>query len=178
MHLLYQVTRHLDLYSQRNLFLCSTQLYNKWHLHIATDNTVWRYIQSCIDIIAANISSGICSSASLCLTLKELSGREQNRRFDAALKFCPSGRPSTMMIACWPPSLQLQGIGRLYPDLQWTEMTKDQFWHRLAALPARVAHALFEIASANKAGCDDLKAQGQQLCTSKRNDKKRKHDAV
>ena len=91
--LLYQVTRHLDLHSQRNLCLCSPQLYYKWHLQIALNDSVWQFIQSCTEIIAETMSSGLCRSASLCYVLKALSGQRPDRGFDAALKFRPPGRP-------------------------------------------------------------------------------------
>ena len=122
-HLLYQVTGLLDIYSQRNLFLCSSQLYSRWHLQIPDDNFVWRYIRSCIDLIAANVSSGLCVSASLSFVLSDIiTGKHSDTRFTAALKFRPSNRDSTMMVArCQYPRL----------PLKWIEMTKDQFWHCL-----------------------------------------------
>ena len=108
------------------------------------------------------MSSGLCRSASLCFVLNDLSGQRPDRRFDAALKFRPSGRPSTMMIAQWHSAVQIDWGQD--PVLQWTEMTKDQFWHRLTALPEQMVDALFGIKSANgKVGFDDLKALGQQL---------------
>lgn len=44
---------------------------------------------------------------------------------------------------------------------QSLEVTKDQFWHRLTALP-EVTDALFGIAS-DRASCDDLRCLGQQV---------------
>ena len=156
--LLYQVTRHLDVQSQRNLFLCSSQLYSRWHLQVANGDSVWQFIRNCIDITAKSVSSGICTSASLTFDL--LCEDLQDRQYHTVISFWPSGRASTIRIA---------GRKAIWPDVilqsNWTEMTTDQFWHRLVGLPEHVKNPFFSIKSADGAGHDDIKALGQQLFT-------------
>lgn len=58
------------------------------------------------------------------------------------------------MISRWP------ALPRCSP--KWTEITKEQFWHCLTALPT-VADALLDMSLVDGAGYDDLHALGQQV---------------
>ena len=64
--LLYQVTSHLDVYTQRNLFLCSSQLYKTWHLQVAGDDSMWQFIRARVDLIAASTGFPVYTYGSLC----------------------------------------------------------------------------------------------------------------
>ena len=157
-HLLYRATQLLDLHSQHNLFLCSPQLYSKWYLQFVNADSLWQFIRSCIDLIAATLSAGVCNSGSLCFVSEEFHYNVPediplDSMFDAAFKFRPSGKPSTMMVTHWKVS-----------PLKWAEMTKDQLWHYLLGLP-RLMNALSGVSSANGVGYDILNALGQQLFT-------------
>lgn len=55
------------LCSYRNLFLCTSWLYSHRHLQLAEGDFVWHFNMRCIDVIAANLFSGICASASMSL---------------------------------------------------------------------------------------------------------------
>ena len=54
-HLIYEITRSLDFKSQRNLFMCSSQFYSKWQLHIP-DHEDWQSLDRSINLLA----KGLC----------------------------------------------------------------------------------------------------------------------
>ena len=154
--LLYQVTCHLDLYTQHNLFLCSSQLYKRWHLQVANDDSKWQFIKTCVDLIAVNTGvPGLCTYGSLRFITKQFGSSifqqdKQARALAATIKFRPSSGESTMMISC------------AYSNTNWIQMTKGQFWHRLTGL-AEVEDAVLKLTLAGESGCERLYALQQQL---------------
>lgn len=141
------MTGRLDPRSQRNLFVCSSQLYSKWHLQIDSSDTEWQFKRSCIDIIAANIPTGIRANLLLCW----------KKRRERAIKFRPSGRDTMQVAFCKNP------YDRAFMQSRWKEMTKDQFWHHLLGMPECMGNALFGIKSEAGAESDDISAVGQDL---------------
>ena len=154
--LLYQVTRHLDLHSQRSVFLCSSRLYRRWHLQIADDDSVWQFIRNCLDLVS---DPSVCTSGCLCLIprdfdMETVDWKGGDRIAHTTVKFRPSGKDSSCMVSRWPALPQRSS--------QWTEMIKERFWHCLTALP-KVADALLDISSMDGARYDDLQALGRQF---------------
>ncbi len=49
--LLLEVTKRLDVSSQRSLFLASSQLYSKWHLQIPEDDLEWHFLSWGLDTL-------------------------------------------------------------------------------------------------------------------------------
>ncbi len=48
--LLYEITRQLDLRSQQNLFMASSQLHSKWHLQISEPD--WQFFDWGLDLLS------------------------------------------------------------------------------------------------------------------------------
>ena len=140
-HTIHEVTKRLDLYSQRNLFLCSPHFYRMWQLHIAKDDKTWHDMHDCINLIETSLQAGACDKA--LLTIYGLS-----RAPAAIIVFHPSSTKSTFMIS----SVQTKS----------TEMTKDQFWHHLIGLP-NLRDVNLQLISKMGARHDGLKAFAKQI---------------
>ena len=160
LHLVYKITRTLDLRSQRNLFLCSSQLYSKWQLHVP-DDMQWQFVKHCVNLLGKAAAEGLCNASDSSISLN----------FGATL--------------CWYITCQDQqhsaqfNLKQVMPMVSdttdgpfWSGMTKDQLWHRLTGAP--------NLASAEFSGnsnpellprSDGMKAFAQQtfemLCTTK-----------
>ena len=121
-HLVYKIIRSLDLRSQRNLFLCSSQLYSKWQLHIPDDKH-WQFVQACINMLEKATANGLCDASSISLGFV--------------------GTSTGSVIGC----LAQQQSGHFHLEQisneshgitdgpRWSSMTKDQLWHRLTGAP-------------------------------------------
>ena len=62
LHLMYMITWSLDLRSQRNLFLCNSQLYSKWQLHVP-DHTEWQLIDLSVNLVETATFGGLCDTS-------------------------------------------------------------------------------------------------------------------
>ena len=72
LHLLYNIAQSLDLRSQRNLFLSSSQLYSKWQLHIP-DDVHRQFVRKCINVMEKASAGGQCDSALLSINFSAIS---------------------------------------------------------------------------------------------------------
>ena len=59
---MYKITRSLDLRSQRNVFLCSSQLYSKWQLHVP-DRTDSHLIELSVNLLETATFGGLCDTS-------------------------------------------------------------------------------------------------------------------
>ena len=147
------ITRSLDLKSQRNLFLCSSQLYSKWHLHVP-DHRDWQFVKRSISLLENATSQGLCLEGTrsyLCIVFKA-----QKHWIITSQKHKQSVRFS---------------LRRTFDDTAgWAGMTKDQLWHRLTGAP-ELAFAKMTCCSRPNPTSDQLKSLAQQtfdlLCTTK-----------
>ena len=157
LHVVYKITRSLDLRSQRNLFLCSSQFYSKWQLHVP-DDVSWQFAKQCVNLMEKASADGLLDfNSSISLD------------FGASL--------------CWYITCQHQQQS-IYFNLKqaapinsdstptWSAMTKSQLWHRLTGAPD-LASAEFSCNSHPELlpSSDGLKAFAQQsfdlLCMTK-----------
>lgn len=58
--LVYEVTKKLDVSSQRSLFLSSLQLYKLWHLQISEEDHEWHFLSWSLDTLAQSSSQTCC----------------------------------------------------------------------------------------------------------------------
>lgn len=157
LHLLYKISRQLDLNSQRDLFMCSSQLYSRWQVHIP-DHHQWQFVRQGLDVLdkAANDS--------------HQSTRGQIKLHFEARPPCfigcvRSGVSSTFRL--YSPSQNTKST------LEWSNMTQDKLWHRLTGSPdLAFANFLCEVESpGHEPKSDQLKVVAKQcfnfLCTSK-----------
>ena len=63
-NLLHKITRSLDLTSQRNLFLSSSQLYSRWSLHVPEENCHWQLVKTWLKVLTENTLHNSCSATS------------------------------------------------------------------------------------------------------------------
>ncbi|KAL3131446.1 hypothetical protein ABBQ38_007756 [Trebouxia sp. C0009 RCD-2024] len=133
LHLMYKITRALDLKSQRNLFLCSSQLYSRWQLQVP-DHDGWQFVDRSIKLLEAATFGTLCETTSHILLsvdthISRTSGAsqwaitctniQQSPRFSLSLKPCYGSGSSDQDT----------------PDQVWFGMTKEQLWHRLTGAP-------------------------------------------
>ena len=57
---LYEVTKNLDVSSQRSLFLASLQLYKTWHLQLSEEDHEWQFLNWSLDVLAQISSQSGC----------------------------------------------------------------------------------------------------------------------
>lgn len=159
LHVVYKITRSLDLRSQRNLFLCSSQLYSKWQLHVP-DDALWQFVRKCINLLKKASADGLCAASST-----------------ISLNFSPS---PFWYITCQhqQQSMQFNLTQSFSINTDTTDgphrsgMTKNQLWHRLTGAPD-LASAEFSCFSHSKLlpRSNGLKAFAQQtfdlLCMNK-----------
>lgn len=134
LHLLYRITRALDLKSQRNLFLCSSQLYSRWQLHVP-DHSGWQFVERSVELLEAATFGALCDSTSHILLSAcgapqwaiTCNNKQQSPLFSLSLVPCHRSGSSDQDI----------------PDQVWSGMTKDQLWHRLAGAPDLVSADMY-----------------------------------
>lgn len=174
MHLLYRITRDLDLRSQRNLFLCSSQLYSRWQLQVP-DHKGWQFVERGIKLLEAATLDKLCDYISHILLSVDSHNSGLPGPTEWAITCTNKGQTPMFTLGCVPQfclipadvsSSQLDTAGQ-----EWSGMTQEQLWHRLTGAPnlllANVtchSHTDLEPAS------DELKLFARQtfdlLCTS------------
>jgi len=123
-HVLHKLTSSLDPTSQRSLFLSSSQLYRKWHIHVSRRERQWQFVQQSIDLLASTTLKGCCSQ-------------------DSNVTVHSDAQVSWGSIRCQQQEQSLQfelaHSGEAFPAgcnmADYTEKTQDQLWHRLTAVP-------------------------------------------
>lgn len=123
-HVLHKVTSSLDPTSQRSLFLSSSQLYKKWHIHVPHHERQWQFVQQSIELLATTTQQGCCSQFSHVTVHSDAQvswGSISCRQQKQSLQF------------------ELAHSTKALPDVgskaDYTEKTQEELWHRLTALP-------------------------------------------
>ena len=123
-HVLHKITSSLEPTSQRSLFLSSSQLYRKWHIHVPHHDRHWQFVQQSIELLATMTQQGCCSQDSnvtIHSDAQESWGRIMCQQQEQSLQF------------------ELAHSTKAFPDrgskADYTEKTQDQLWHRLTAVP-------------------------------------------
>lgn len=113
-HILYKITKHLEPFSQRSLYLCSSKLYCKWHLSMPDDNPHWQFLNAALELIEAITLQGSVLYGGI---------------------YVNAQAAARGVITC-----ALRGQNVLY-DLyhgtvkDFSGLSKGEVWHRLAAVP-------------------------------------------
>ena len=119
-HVLHKITSSLDPTSQHSLFLSSSQLYRKWHIHVSHHERHWQFVQQSINLLVNTIPEGCCSQAS-----------NVTVHCDAQVTWgiirCQQQEQSLQFELAHSNSTQFA--------VDYTEKTQDQLWHRLTAVP-------------------------------------------
>ena len=58
---MYEITKCLDVVSQRNLFMASAQLYKKWRMHISEEDHEWHFLSYALELLARTAGEGSCN---------------------------------------------------------------------------------------------------------------------
>ena len=124
LHLIHEITRSLDLRSQRNLFMCSSQLYSKWQLQVP-DHTDWQVVERSINLL----DEGLCQLNSY-IRISFAPDKPENPWFQVT---CQRQDQSMLfsITECYSANRMRHGTS----EVIWSGMTKDQLWHRLASAP-------------------------------------------
>ena len=59
--LLYEISKCLDVVSQRNLFMASAQLYKKWRMQISEADHEWHFLSYALGLLAQMAAEGSCN---------------------------------------------------------------------------------------------------------------------
>jgi len=123
-HVLHKITSSLDPTSQRSLFLSSSQLYRKWHIHVPHHERQWQFVQQSIELLATMTLQGCCSP-----------GSDVTIHSDAQVSWGSIGCQQQEQSL----QFELAHSTEAYPigcnKADYTENTQDQLWHRLTAVP-------------------------------------------
>ena len=121
-HLLYHITQDLDLNTQRNLFLCSSQLYSMWKLQVP-DHKRWRFVEESLNFLEAAALNRLCDSNSLIKLVVDSD------------KFTHWNIHTYLNSEHSPVFTLSRMVAMTTADQAWSGMTKDQLWHRLSGAP-------------------------------------------
>ena len=178
MQLLYEISGNLDLKSQRNLFLCSSQLYSKWQLHVP-DHSNWHFINRSLDVLEAATLEGLCDPDSQISLFVEAEGCylpwyitckivQQSTVFSLSTV----KQETVSYVARHPDGRLLNKCKPRVPITGWLGMTKEQLWHRLTGAPNLASAKIDCVARCQpQTTSNDLRAFAQQafdlLCITK-----------
>lgn len=133
-HLLYTITRGLDLRSQRNLFLCSSHLYRRWQLQVP-EHKGWQLVERSIKLLEAATIDKLCDKTSyILLTVHTTRPRSSGITYSAIRCKCKEQKP-LFSLNSLPQFSSAPMSDRDTAGKEWSGMTKDQLWHRLAGAP-------------------------------------------
>lgn len=136
--LLYQITKSLDIVSQRNLFLSSSSLYSKWHISVPDHEQHWHFVQRGLELLEATTYQGTCCIPSTSIqlhsqflyTIRSMTCKQQHQNVQFSLHH---GRG-------------LPGLPGYRVD--YANLSKDHLWHRLTAI-SRPASASLSISASD-----------------------------
>ena len=122
--LLSEITKHLDVCSQRNFFMTNSQLYSKWQLQIQPQDSDWHFLKRSLDILVASKD-----------------GDPQNLKATGIRVH--SQKASWAQIACLPDQcafmldIKRRSSSRQQKEGAWfhRKLTSEQLWHKLASMP-------------------------------------------
>lgn len=149
-HLLYLVTKRLDVKSQRRLFLSCAQLYQRWRLIIPKDDQVWQLVQHGTQLLVEH--AGACDILSR-VFIHPATSRGVTVRLKATVCYDPL-KPTFLYSQSEPVMLDAPPRPRV--------VSQEGLWHRLSGKPS-VANSSLKVQSEPTADWTSLKSLAKQL---------------
>lgn len=149
-HLLYLVTKRLDVKSQRRLFLSCPHLYQRWRLIIPKDDYVWQLIHLGTQLLVEH--AGSCDILSRVL-IHPATSHGVTVRVKATV--CYDHLKPTFLYSQSEPVMP---DARPHPRV----VSQEGLWHRLSGKPS-VANSSLKVQSESTADWTSLKTLAKQL---------------